>query len=186
MTDTNADTLRTLHDPCGCEHPLDADNPVLAKDGCTVTIDDAQIALDCDDCDAFGPSVRRPDLIGIRTCDDADEWLVIEMKSTMREHAASQAAAGLDRLGTHPLFPMDIAAAQVIFVVGRNNRAAQTILRSISPIRAGQRTVIPQLVQSGGRIPCPSSPDGQTSTSTTALDKGASDSPATELRCGHG
>ena len=158
MTVTNTDTLRSLHAPCGCEFPIPADLPILTKDGLNVTVDGTQIVLDCDICQAFGQSELRPDLIGVRTCNDTDEWLVIEMKSTMREHAATQAAAGLERLGTHPLFPLDIPAANVVFVVKKNTRAAQTILRSVSPIQAGNRTVIPQLVVSGGRIECPSHP----------------------------
>lgn len=155
MTSVNVTDLRSLHTSCSCEISIPAHQPTLANGGCTVTVDGAQIALECDNCFAFGPSVRRPDLIGIRTCNDTDIWFVIEVKSTMREHAGSQAAAGLALLGTHPLFQIDIPAAQVIFVVKKNNRAAQTILRSISPIQAGDRTIIPQLVASGERIPCP-------------------------------
>ena len=158
MTLTHAETLRSLHAPCDCELPIPAHQPILDKDNLTVIIDGTQIALDCDECDAFDENTRRPDLIGIRTCNGTDEWLVIELKATMRDHGASQAAAGLEQLGNHRLFPMHISNAAVIFVVNKINRAALTILNAISPIEAGNRAVIPQIVEAGGLVECPRRP----------------------------
>ena len=160
MTVTTADTLRSLHGPCKCEIPISVHQPTLTKDGCTVTVDAAQIALDCDECHAFGQNARRPDVIAIRTCDGTDEWVVFEMKTAMRAHAGPQAAAGLSRLGSHPLFPMQLRTAHVIFVVKNRRRGDRTIMRSIGRIRAGGWNVMPQIARSRDRIKCPASPRG--------------------------
>ncbi len=127
---------------------------VLAKDGCTISVELVAAAWDCDDCSAFAHGEVKPDIIALRDCGERDEWLIVEMKLTLREHAGEQARAGLSKLGQHALFPMQIDVAEVIFVVKRRRKSDSTIMRAIGIIRVGNWAIEPTLLDSGSILRC--------------------------------
>ncbi len=156
MTSTApAAPLAALHSQCDCL--LATQSPVsrFQKDHCTVSVEAATAAVDCDHCTAFTPHQTRPDIILTQHCEESGPaWLVLELKLTMREHAGPQAAAGLALLGSHPLFALNIPTAHVVFVVRRRRRSDQKIMRNIGIITAGSWTVEPTLISSNGLIDC--------------------------------
>ena len=124
----------------------------------------AAAAVDCDECNAFAVTQIRPDVILTRECEEGHpEWVVMEMKLTMREHAGAQATAGLAILANHPLFALNISTARVVFVVKRRRRSDQRILRNIGTITAGPWSVGPVLRDSHARLPCVADTDPPTS-----------------------
>ena len=151
---TSATRLASLHVPCACEIGIDPTTAVLTKDGCTVSIELVAVAFDCDACGAFAPREVRPDIIALRNCGERDEWLVLEMKRTLREHAGEQARAGLSKLGQHALFPMQIDVTEVIFVVKRRRKSDSTIMRAIGIIRTENWAIGPTLLDSGSILRC--------------------------------
>lgn len=151
---TSAALLSSLHGPCDCEVTIDPHIGVLAKDGCTVSVEFAASAFDCDACDAFASGEVKPDIIALRNCGEHDEWLVLEMKRTLREHAGEQARAGLAKLGQHALFPPQLVAAAAIFVVKRRRKSDTTIMRAIGIIRVGGWAIEPTLLDSGSVLRC--------------------------------
>jgi len=147
--------LAARHSQCDCL--LATQSPVsrFQKDHCTVSVEAATAAVDCDRCTAFTPNQTRPDIILTRHCEQGGlEWLVLELKLTMREHAGPQAAAGLAHLGRHPLFTLNIPTAHIVFVVHRRRRSDQKIMRNIGIITAGPWTVEPTLISSHDLIDC--------------------------------
>ena len=97
--------LRADHSACQCEIvevSSDADaRRELRKDDFNVFVEGLRIALDCDKCTAFTEQDTRPDIIAVQAC-ETPLWLILEMKTTMRPHAAEQAEAALERLGQDP------------------------------------------------------------------------------------
>ena len=166
----DASQLPSLHSGCECrlDDPLpseaddtDGTSPgeaglsYLSKDNCTVAIEGLIAAFDCDACRAFEAGELRPDVIALRACDSGRQWVVAEMKLTMRERAGRQAAAGLAKLGSHPLYPAQLDSAQVVFVVKRRRKSDSTIMRAIGIIREGRWAVLPVLLDSGSVHRCP-------------------------------
>ena len=165
----DANQLLSLHSACECR--LDAHlpsehidpkgtgsdkanaNPII-KDNCTVTIEGLIAAFDCDECQAFEAGELRPDVIALRECDGNNQWIVSEMKLTMRERAGRQAAAGLAKLGNHPLFAVPIDSVEVVFVVKRRRKSDRIIMRAIGTIREGRWIVNPLLLDSGSTHRC--------------------------------
>ena len=127
---------------------------MLCKDSCEVTVDDLVIALDCDECRAFTENDTRPDIISVRECNDRYEWLIIEMKSTMRLRAADQVKAALERLGRDPMFQINLDDAHVIFVIKNRRRSDSTLMRAIGIIEAGPWSIVPRLHTSGSTVTC--------------------------------
>lgn len=127
----------------------------ITKDNCTVAIEGLIAAFDCDVCRAFAAGDPRPDVIALRECDGNGQWIVSEMKLTMRERAGRQAAAGLAKLGDHPLYALEIDSAQVVFVVKRRRKSDRTIMRAIGTIREGRWIARPLLLDSGSTHRCP-------------------------------
>ena len=147
-----------LHSRCGCEIAAVLAEPgftTICKDGLEIRIEGLEIALDCDSCAAFTEMDRRPDVISIQHCNDTHQWLILEMKRTLRRHAAEQARAALDRLGQDPMFQLDIDSARVFFVVKKRRRAFELLMREIKTIDAGRWSVTPRLRASGDTITCP-------------------------------
>lgn len=166
----DAGQLPSMHSACGCRldtplppgdegtaavGPSEASPSHVSKDNCTVAIEGLVAAFDCDACQAFDVDELRPDVIALRDCDSESQWVVAEMKLTMRERAGRQAAAGLAKLGHHPLFAAQLASAQVVFVVKRRRKSDRTIMRAIGIIREGRWTVNPVLLDSGSVHRCP-------------------------------
>ena len=103
--------FRHIHSACDCEITTTPDRnglTPLEKEGCDVTVEGLVIALDCDVCHAFSERDTRPDIIAVQRCSGQHQWLIMEMKTTMREHAAKQARAALKRLGHDPMFQVHI------------------------------------------------------------------------------
>lgn len=171
----DADRLLSRHSACECRldgqlpsSPIgpggtnpDEANPKrispkpISKDNCTLTIEGLIAAFDCDECAAFEPDELRPDVIALRECDGGNQWLVSEMKLTMRERAGRQAAAGLAKLGNHPLYAAQLDSAEVVFVVKRRRKSDRTIMRAIGTIRQGHWVIRPLLLDSGSTHRCP-------------------------------
>lgn len=166
----DASQLPSLHSACECRLdrplPLDHIGPEgtgpneaspnrISKDNCTVTIEGLVAAFDCDECQAFEADELRPDVIALRECGGDNQWIVSEMKLTMRERAGRQAAAGLAKLGNHPLYAVELDSAQVVFVVKRRRKSDRTIMRAIGTIREGRWIVNPVLLDSGSTHHCP-------------------------------
>lgn len=152
---SSATRLCTLHTACTCEIGIDPQVAVLAKDGCTVSVESVAAAFDCDACDAFAHGEVKPDIIALRNCGGRDDWLVIEMKRTLREHAGEQAKSGLSKLGQHARYPLQLDAADIIFVVKRRRKSDTTIMRAIGIIRVGGWAIEPTLLDSGTILRCP-------------------------------
>lgn len=164
-----ADAAIALHSSCECrlDTPPPADGGTaspsldeaslsrLSKDNCTIAIEGLIAAFDCDACRAFEAGELRPDVIALRDCDSGRQWVVAEMKLTMRERAGRQAAAGLAKLGNHPLYAAQLDSAQVVFVVKRRRKSDSTIMRAIGIIREGRWAVLPVLLDSGSIHRCP-------------------------------
>jgi len=149
--------FRALHSHCGCEVTAVSTEDrftTIHKEGCDIRIEGLEIALDCDSCCAFTENDLRPDVISVQHCDDMHEWLILEMKSTLRPHAAEQARAALDRLGQDPMFQLDIDRARVFFIVKRMRRAFELLMREIKTIDSGRWSVTPRLRVSGDSINC--------------------------------
>ena len=127
---------------------------MLCKEGCEVTVEGLVIALDCDECRAFTETDTRPDIISVRKCNGRYEWLIIEMKSTMRSRAADQVKAALERLGRDRMFQLDLDDAHVIFVIRNRRRSDNTLMREIGTIDAGQWRIVPRLHSSGSTVTC--------------------------------
>ena len=166
----DAGPLLSLHSSCECRldrvpppedegtagtSPDEASLSRLSKDNCTIAIEGLIAAFDCDACGAFEAGELRPDVIALRDSDSESQWVVAEMKLTMRERAGRQAAAGLAKLGHHPLFAAQLDSAQVVFVVKRRRKSDRTIMRAIGIIREGRWTVNPVLLDSGSVHRCP-------------------------------
>lgn len=166
----DASDLLSQHSDCNCRlgAPLPRDgigaDPAgqvkdspnhIAKDNCTVAIEGLIAAFDCDECRAFAAGDPRPDVIALRECDGNHQWIVSEMKLTMRERAGRQAAAGLAKLGRHPLYALEIDSAQVVFVVKKRRKSDRTIMRAIGTIREGRWNIRPLLLDSGSTHRCP-------------------------------
>ena len=167
---SDASQLLSQHSACGCRMnasphsdravpqrtlPDEASLNHISKDNCTVAIEGLTAAFDCDECQAFEADEVRPDVIAVRECDGSHQWIVSEMKLTMRERAGRQAAAGLAKLGSHPLYAVQLDSAQVVFVVKRRRKSDRTIMRAIGTIREGRWTVSPVLLDSGSTHRCP-------------------------------
>lgn len=155
--DLGLSVLQTLHADCECtieSQPNITGTSLLSKDTCDVSIENLIIAIDCDRCKAFTENDTRPDVVAIRRCHDDDEWLVLEMKSTMRIHAAQQVKAGLSRLGNDPLFVLQLQTVQIFFVIKNRRKADNTIMRQIGRIEVGPWAVVPRLLRSGQAILC--------------------------------
>ncbi len=82
------------------------------------------------------------------------QWVVLEMKLTLREHAAQQARAALCLLGEHRLFPFRLDGVAVWFVVKRPRRSDYTIMHNIGTIETGRWRVRPRLYRSGDTVSC--------------------------------
>ena len=82
------------------------------------------------------------------------QWVVLEMKVTLREHAAQQARSALSLLGEHRLFPFRLGGAAVWFVVKRPCNSDYTIMRNIGTIETGRWRVRPRLYRSGVTVSC--------------------------------
>lgn len=136
-------------------NPDEANPERISKDDCTLTIEGLIAAFDCDECAAFEPDEVRPDAIALRECNGSNHWIVSEMKLTMRERAGRQAAAGLAKLGKHPLYAAQLHSAEVVFVVKRRRKSDRTIMRAIGTIREGRWVVSPLLLDSGSTHRCP-------------------------------
>ncbi len=153
--DHDINELFYLHAICGCVRTearhTKGDGPTYS---CTVSIQHQVIAFDCDECRAFTENDLRPDIICIQRCDHELGWVVVEMKSTMREHAAKQAKAALRRLGHDPMFPLDLYRARVFFVIRNRRRTDYTLMREIGTINAGDWRVTPRLLSSNSTITC--------------------------------
>jgi len=80
--------------------------------------------------------------------------VIIEMKSTMREHAGRQAKAALRKLGQDPMFPLQLDRVRIFFVIRNRHRADFTLMRKIGAINAGGRSVTPRLLSSDSTIRC--------------------------------
>ncbi len=153
IDDIDLTLFRHIHITCDCE--VRFANGELSKDGCEITVENLVVALDCDDCQAFTENDTRPDIIAIQKCHGRYEWLIIEMKSTMRLRAAEQAKAALDRLGQDRMFRLELADAHVVFVVKNPRRKADyTIMRKIRRIETGRWRVVPRLCKSGSAVGC--------------------------------
>lgn len=161
--------LPSLHTACECRldsplpsgrigpegaSPDEASPHRISKDNCTVTVEGLIAAFDCDECHAFEADELRPDVIALRECDGNTQWIVSEMKLTMRERAGRQVAAGLAKLGNHPLYADQLDSAQVVFVVKRRRKSDRTIMRAIGTIRQGRWIVNPLLLDSGSTHRC--------------------------------
>lgn len=147
--------LLDLHENCGCvttedRHTRDP-GPTYS---CTVSIENQVVAIDCDKCRAFTENDRRPDIICIQRCDQELGWVIVEMKSTMREHAARQAKAALRRLGRDPMFALQLDRARIFFVIRNLRMADYTLLREIGAIKEGGWRVTPRLLASNSTIRC--------------------------------
>lgn len=166
----DADQLLSQHSACECRldrpphsyrigpeeaSPDEATPNHISKDNCTLTIEGLIAAFDCDECAAFEPDELRPDAIALRVCDGSNQWIVSEMKLTLRERAGRQAAAGLAKLGNHPLYAAQLDSAEVVFVVRRRRKSDRTIMRAIGTIREGHWVVRPLLLDSGSTHHCP-------------------------------
>ncbi len=141
-----------------CECEISTEDGLLEKEGCAVTVENLVIALDCDECEAFTENDTRPDIISVRECEHRYQWLIIEMKSTMRPRAADQARAALERLGCDPMFGVDLDDAHVIFVIKNRRKADNTLMREIGAIEVGQWRVVPRLHKSGSIVRCKQGP----------------------------
>ena len=119
-----------------------------------MTVEGLVIALDCDVCHAFSKTDTRPDIIAVQRCSGTHQWLVLEMKTTMREHAAKQARAALKRLGHEPMFRVHIDNVRVFFIIKNRRRSDNLIMRKIKTIDVGQWTVLPRLLTSHSTIFC--------------------------------
>ena len=127
---------------------------LLCKDDCEVLVEKCIVAINCDHSVAFSARETRADIIAIRRCDQSDEWLVLEFKTKMREHAAVQAKAALSRLGTDPMFQVRLPTARVFFVVKNRRKSDYTIMRRVGSLKGGEWVVTPQIVASGLKILC--------------------------------
>lgn len=147
-----------LHEDCECvmrEHLEETvEHAKISKDNCDIKVESLVVALDCDSCDSFTSTDRRPDIISIRRCNKKHEWLILEMKRRMREHAAKQALAALEKLGSDSFFSLDLDDARIFFVIKNKRRADTIIMRKIKMIEAGRWKVIPRLIESGETILC--------------------------------
>ena len=150
--------LKNLHKACECVIIADIEDTAeptkLQKDACDIKVENLVIAFDCDSCEGFTSEDLRPDIISIRRCDTKYEWLLLEMKKKMRQHAATQASAALERLGRDPLFSVELKDAHIFFVIKNRRKTDNTIMRKIKTIEAGQWKVVPRLIESGQTILC--------------------------------
>lgn len=149
--------FRDSHSRCGCQVASVSTEDgftTIRNGGCDIRIEGLEIALDCDLCRAFTENDRRPDVISIRQCNMEYEWLILEMKNTMRLHAAKQAKAALERLGHDPMFQLDIDRARIFFIVKKRRRAFDQLMREIKTIDSGRWSVTPRLRASGDTITC--------------------------------
>ena len=127
---------------------------LLHKDDCEVRVENCIVAINCDQCVAFSARETRADIIAVRRCDQTDEWLVLEFKTKMREHAAVQAKAALNRLGADPMFLVRLPTARVFFVVKNRRKSDYTIMRRVGSLKAGEWVVTPQILASGQELLC--------------------------------
>ena len=149
--------LEQAHADCSCVIVSQISQPTtteLDKDGCKIAVENLIIAFDCDLCGAFSENDTRPDIISIWRCKEKNEWLVLEMKTTMRLHAADQARAALERLGRDLRFQVHLDHADVVFVIGRRRRADNTLMRKIGTITLHGWQIVPRLLPSGGTVKC--------------------------------
>lgn len=178
MRTVGVETFVNAHEACGCvicEHSGEAahkeavhkraadekaahqravETQTIRKDGCTIKIESLVAAIDCDKCNGFASTDMRPDVIGIRRCNEKSEWVILEMKTKMRERAAEQARAALRKLGSDPFFSLDLDGAHIFFVIKHMRKSAATIMRQIKMIESEQWKIVPQLVESGETIGC--------------------------------
>lgn len=150
-------TLRELHALCGCtiQGRSGADGfTLLSKDGCAVAVEHLTLAIECDTCRAFTATDIRADIIAVRRCEEADEWLVLEMKGKLREKAGVQARTAVSRLGRDPMFPLELQSVHVFFVIKIRRKSDYTIMRNVGKIEAGRWSVTPRIVKSGSQILC--------------------------------
>lgn len=155
--------LRQLHAACGCEvtpPPDDGDRARIDKEGCRVYVEGLKIALDCDECHAFTSQEIKPDIISVQRCSGVRRWLILEMKTKMREHAAEQARAALARLGHDPMFPMQHHEVRIFFIIKNRRTSDSRIMRKFKTIEAGGWTVAPRLRPSGTTVECPAEGQG--------------------------
>lgn len=147
--------LLNLHGTCGCltteDHHTRDPGPTYS---CTVSIENQVVAIDCDECRAFTENDLRPDIICIQRCDQKLGWVIVEMKSTMREHAARQAKNALKRLGSDPMFPLQLDRVRIFFVIRNRRRTDYTLMREIGTIEEGGWRVTPRLLSSDSTIRC--------------------------------
>ena len=147
--------LLDLHAICGCVTTEDRHTKGVGPTySCTVSIEHQEVAFDCDKCRAFTENDMRPDIICIQRCDHELGWVVTELKSTMRKHAAKQAKAALKRLGRDPMFPLQLDRVRVFFVIRNTRRTDYTLMREIGTINAGGWRVTPRLLSSDSTIRC--------------------------------
>lgn len=147
--------LLDLHTICGCVATEDRHTKGVGPTySCTVSIENQVVAIDCDTCQAFSENDLRPDIICIQRCDQELGWIIVEMKSTMREHAGSQAKAGLKRLGRDPMFSLQLGRARMFFVIRNRRRADYTLMRKIGTINESGWSVTPRLLPSDSTIRC--------------------------------
>ena len=178
MRISDAETFVNAHEVCECvicehsgenvheddTHKMAADEKAahkraietqtIRKDGCNIKIESLVAAIDCDKCNGFTSTDMRPDVIGIRRCNEKSEWLILEMKTKMRERAAEQARAALRKLGSDPFFSLDLDGAHIFFVIKHMRKSDATIMRQIKMIESEQWKIVPQLVESGETIGC--------------------------------
>ena len=145
-------SLGDLHTRCSCMFRRTVDGAV-SKHSCRLKIDGLQIAMDCDDCRAFGKESTKPDIIGVQRCDSPNDnrWLVVEIKGVMDNDAREQVEAGLQKIAQHDLFRVDIKRARVCFAfTQRDLRRTADRSRLRKPLKF-RGTSVPVLVTRCGR-----------------------------------
>ena len=149
----DATAIRNRHVQCDCvsiyvENPSSSPT-VLDHQDCRVQISGLRFAIDCDRCHAFPKDQQRPDLVVLRELNDEAQWVVIEIKTTMRMYARKQVEAGLETVAADPRFS-GLANCKRLAVLAfvRPRTAGLDQLRQ--PLRIGGRSVPIRVVQCGG------------------------------------
>ena len=150
MIDTTA--IRNRHVQCDCIliH-VEESSPsptVLDHQDCRLRISGLCFAIDCDNCNAFPKDQRRPDLVVLREVDDAAQWLVVEIKSTMRMYARQQVEAGLKTLANDPLFS-ELADRGPLAILAFTRLRTAGLDRLRQPLRIQGRPVPIRVVRCG-------------------------------------
>lgn len=147
--------LRERHKGCDCLVEITG-NGVITKHQCRLTVTGLQVAVDCDECRAFGENAKKPDLIILQQFDSRNDsrWLIVEIKGVMKLDARDQTAAGLQAILKHDMFNIGVQKARVCFAF-RQRDLRQTADRDLlrRPFKLRGETVPVLVVRCGRTIP---------------------------------